>query len=65
MEVHELTEEEREQMLDEAFKMMKVARKHMPKGLMRMIRVTPTKIIYNHNKKGIANAPSNEWLLLD
>ncbi len=31
MEVHELTEEEREQMLDEAFKMMKVARKHLSK----------------------------------
>jgi len=28
----------------------------MPKGLMRMIRVTPTRIVYNHNKNGIANA---------
>jgi len=28
----------------------------IPKGLMRMIRVTPTKIVYTHNKKGIANA---------
>jgi len=28
----------------------------MPKGLLRMIRVTPTKMVYNHNKKGIANA---------
>ena len=28
----------------------------MPKGLLRMIRVTPTKMVYNHHKKGIANA---------
>jgi len=28
----------------------------MPKGLMRMIRVTPTKMVYTYNKKGIANA---------
>jgi hypothetical protein len=28
----------------------------MPKGLMRMIRVIPTKMVYTHNKKGIANA---------
>ena len=28
----------------------------MPKGLLRMIQVTPTKMVYNHNKKGIANA---------
>ncbi|MCX5887537.1 MAG: pyridoxamine 5'-phosphate oxidase family protein [Proteobacteria bacterium] len=28
----------------------------IPKGMLRMIRVTPTKIIYCHNNKGIANA---------
>jgi len=28
----------------------------MPKGLLRMIRVTPTKIVYCHNIKGISNA---------
>jgi nitroimidazol reductase NimA-like FMN-containing flavoprotein (pyridoxamine 5'-phosphate oxidase superfamily) len=28
----------------------------MPKGMMRLIRVTPTKMVYFHNKKGIANA---------
>jgi hypothetical protein len=28
----------------------------MPKGLLRMIRVTPTKMVYNYHKKGIANA---------
>ena len=28
----------------------------LPKGLLRMIRVTPTKIIYCHNVKGIAYA---------
>jgi len=27
-----------------------------PKGLMRMIRVTPTKMVYHHNRKGIKNA---------
>jgi len=27
----------------------------LPKGTVRMIRVTPTKIVYNHNSKGIAN----------
>ena len=27
-----------------------------PKGMTRMIRVTPTKMVYNHNNKGIANA---------
>jgi hypothetical protein len=27
----------------------------IPKGMLRMIRVTPTKIIYCHNNKGIAN----------
>lgn len=27
-----------------------------PKGMLRMIRVTPTKIVYCHNNKGIANA---------
>ena len=28
----------------------------MPKGLLRMIRVTPTKMVYTHNNKGIGNA---------
>lgn len=28
----------------------------MPKGLMRLIRVTPTKMVYSHNNKGIVNA---------
>jgi uncharacterized pyridoxamine 5'-phosphate oxidase family protein len=28
----------------------------IPKGLLRMIRVTPTKMVYNHNIKGIKNA---------
>ena len=28
----------------------------LPRGTVRMIRVTPTKIVYNHNNKGIANA---------
>ena len=28
----------------------------LPKGTVRMIRVTPTKIVYHHNNKGIANA---------
>jgi hypothetical protein len=28
----------------------------MPKGLLRMIRVTPAKMVYTHNNKGIANA---------
>jgi len=27
-----------------------------PKGMVRMIRVTPTKIVYFHNNRGIANA---------
>jgi hypothetical protein len=28
----------------------------LPKGTVRMIRITPTKIVYHHNNKGIANA---------
>ena len=28
----------------------------LPKGTVRMIKVTPTKIVYHHNNKGIANA---------
>ncbi|MBW2184172.1 MAG: hypothetical protein JRF49_09955 [Deltaproteobacteria bacterium] len=28
----------------------------LPKGTTRMIRVTPTKIVYSHINKGIANA---------
>jgi len=28
----------------------------LPKGLLRMIRVTPIKMVYTHNNKGIANA---------
>ena len=28
----------------------------LPKGTVRMIRVTPTKIVYHHNNRGIANA---------
>jgi len=28
----------------------------LPKGTVRMIRVSPTKIVYHHNNKGIANA---------
>jgi len=28
----------------------------LPKGTTRMIRVTPTKMVYHHNNKGIANA---------
>jgi len=28
----------------------------IPKGLLRMIRITPTKMVYTHNNKGIANA---------
>jgi nitroimidazol reductase NimA-like FMN-containing flavoprotein (pyridoxamine 5'-phosphate oxidase superfamily) len=28
----------------------------IPEGLLRMIRVTPTKMVYTHNNKGIANA---------
>lgn len=27
-----------------------------PKGIMRMIRITPTKMVYSHNKNGINNA---------
>jgi uncharacterized protein YhbP (UPF0306 family) len=27
----------------------------LPKGTVRMIRVTPTRIVYHHNNKGIAN----------
>jgi hypothetical protein len=30
--------------------------KELPKGLLRMIRVTPIKMVYTHNNKGIANA---------
>jgi len=28
----------------------------MPKGLLRMIKITPTKMVYHHNVKGIKNA---------
>jgi len=28
----------------------------LPRGTVRMIRVTPTKIVYHHNNRGIANA---------
>jgi len=28
----------------------------IPKGLLRVIRVTPTKMVYHHNNKGIKNA---------
>jgi uncharacterized pyridoxamine 5'-phosphate oxidase family protein len=28
----------------------------IPKGILRLIRVTPTKMVYNHNSKGIKNA---------
>ena len=28
----------------------------LPKGTVRMIRITPAKIVYHHNNKGIANA---------
>ena len=28
----------------------------IPKGILRMIRVTPTKMVYHHNNKGIKNA---------
>ncbi|MFC1591433.1 pyridoxamine 5'-phosphate oxidase family protein [Thermodesulfobacteriota bacterium] len=28
----------------------------IPKGLLRLIRVTPTKMVYHHNSKGIKNA---------
>lgn len=28
----------------------------MPKGMIRLIRVTPTKMTYFHQNKGIANA---------
>jgi len=28
----------------------------IPKGLLRMIRVTPVRMVYHHNNKGIANA---------
>lgn len=28
----------------------------IPKGILRMIRVTPTKMVYHHNSKGIKNA---------
>jgi len=27
-----------------------------PKGMLRIIRVTPTKMVYYYNKKGITNA---------
>ncbi len=28
----------------------------IPKGAIHLIRVTPTKMVYHHNKKGIKNA---------
>ena len=28
----------------------------IPKGMLRMIRVTPTKIVYHHTSKGIKHA---------
>jgi hypothetical protein len=28
----------------------------IPKGILRVIRVTPTRMVYNHNSKGIKNA---------
>ena len=55
MDIHEFTAETRERLIDEQEQEVGFSIE-LPKGTVRMIRITATKIVYHHNNKGIANA---------